>query len=141
VQVLWQSDDAESVIVRSPPVDLHGASSNVTTTLQVGQRWVLFAGGGGVGFVLLRVVVWMMAIRWREGLNVQQFGGRKFKVLQAALMRCPLWKRLGVLVFVVVVQDRHARVGIVAGLRADALVALRLARAERRFVLETERYS
>ena len=116
--------------MRSPPIDLQVASSNVTTTLQVGQRWVLFAGGRGVGpailywgelavfavlaltlgrsrrtplrthewlllglglstfswFVLLLVVVWMMAIRWREGLNVQVFGQRKFKVLQAALM-------------------------------------------------------
>ena len=130
VQIRWQSDDAASVIVRSPPVDLRVASSNVTTTLQVGQRWVLFAGGRGVGpailywgelavftvlaltlgrsrrtplrshewlllglglstfswFVLLLAVVWMMAIRWREGLNVQVVGKGKFKVLQTALM-------------------------------------------------------
>ena len=130
VQIRWQSDDAASVIVRSPPVDLRVASSNVTTTLQVGQRWVLFAGGRGVGpailywgelavfgvlafmlgrsrrtplrrhewlllglglstfswFALLLVVVWMMAIRWREGLNVQVVGKGKFKVLQTALM-------------------------------------------------------
>ncbi|HEY0801247.1 MAG TPA: hypothetical protein VGD54_10410, partial [Steroidobacteraceae bacterium] len=130
VQLRWQSDDADSVIVRSPPIDLQVASSNVTTTLQVGQRWVLLAGGRGVGpailywgelavfavlaltlgrsrrtplrthewlllglglstfswFALLLVVVWMMAIRWREGLNVQVFGQRKFKVLQAALI-------------------------------------------------------
>jgi hypothetical protein len=134
VQVRWQSDDAESIIVRSPPIDLQVASSNVTTTLQVGQRWVLFAGGRGVGpailywgelavfavlaltlgrsrrtplrthewlllglglstfswFALLLVVVWMMAIRWREGLNVQVFGQRKFKVLQAVLMSLSL---------------------------------------------------
>jgi hypothetical protein len=130
VLVRWQSDDADGVIVRSPPVDLQVASSNVTTTLQVGERWVLFAGGRGVGpailywgelavfavlaltlgrsrrtplltrewlllglglstfswLVLLLVVVWMMAIRWREGLNVQVFGRRKFKVMQAALV-------------------------------------------------------
>jgi hypothetical protein len=130
VQIRWQSDDVESAIVRSPPVDLQVASSNVTTTMQVGQRWILFAGGRGVGpailywgelavftvlaltfgrsrrtplrshewlllglglstfswFVLLLVVVWMLAIRWREDLNVQGFGQRKFKVLQAALM-------------------------------------------------------
>jgi len=134
VLVSWQSDDAESVIVRSPPIDLHVASSNVTTTLQVGQRWVLLAGGRGVGpailywgelavfavlaltlgrsrrtplrsrewlllglglstfswFALLLVVVWMMAIHWREGLNVQAFGQRKFRVLQAALISLSL---------------------------------------------------
>jgi hypothetical protein len=134
VLLRWQSDDAESVMVRSPPIDLHVVSSNVTTTLQVGQRWVLFAGGRGIGpailywgelavfavlaltlgrsrrtplrsrewlllglglstfswFVLLLVVVWMMAIRWREGLNVQVFGQRKFKVLQAALISLSL---------------------------------------------------
>jgi hypothetical protein len=130
VQLRWQSDDAESAIVRSPPIDMQVASSNVTTTLQVGQRWVLLAGGRGVGpailywgelavfavlaltlgrtrktplrthewlllglglstfswFALLLVVVWMTAIRWREGLNVQGFGQRRFRVLQAALI-------------------------------------------------------
>jgi hypothetical protein len=139
VLVSWQSDDAESVIVRSPPIDLHVASSNITTTLQVGQRRVLFAGGRGVGpailywgelavfaalaltigrsrstplrthewlllglglstfswFVLLLVVVWMMAIRWRESLNVQVYGQRKFKVLQAALIILSLAAVLG----------------------------------------------
>jgi hypothetical protein len=134
VQLRWQSDDADSAIVRSPPIDMQVASSNVTTTLQVGQRWVLFAGGRGVGpailywgevgvfavlalilgrsrktplhthewlllglglstfswFVLLLVVIWMMAIRWREGLNVQVFGRGKFKVLQATLMSLSL---------------------------------------------------
>jgi hypothetical protein len=134
VQIRWQSDDADSLIVRSPPVDLQVASSNVTTTLQVGQRWVLFAGGRGVGpailywgelvvfavlaltlgrsprtplrthewlllglglstfswFVLLLVVVWMMAIRSREVLNIQAFGPRKFKALQVALLALSL---------------------------------------------------
>ena len=33
MQVTWQSDDAENVIVRSPPIDLQVASSNVTTTM------------------------------------------------------------------------------------------------------------
>jgi hypothetical protein len=130
VQLRWQSDDAESAIVRSPPIDMQVASSNVTTTLQVGQRWVLLAGGRGVGpailywgelavfvvlaltlgrsratplrthewlllglglstfswFVLLLVVVWMMAIHWREGLKVEAFGPRKFKAVQVALI-------------------------------------------------------
>ena len=141
VQVRWQSDDADSVIVRSPPIDLQVASSNVTTTLQVGQRWVLFAGGRGVGpailywgelavfavlaltlgrsrrtplrthewlllglglstfswFVLLLVVVWMMAIRWRENLNVQLFGQGKFKLLQATLMALSLLAVFGLI--------------------------------------------
>lgn len=130
VQVTWQSDDAESVIVRAPHIDLQVASSNVTTTLQVGQRWVLLAGGRGVGpailywgelvvfvvlaltlgrsratplrthewlllglglstfswFVLLLVVVWMMAIHWREAVKVEAFGPRKFKAVQVALI-------------------------------------------------------
>jgi hypothetical protein len=106
------------------------ASSNVTTTLQVGQRWILFAGGRGVGpailywgelavfavlaltlgrsgntplrshewlllglglstfswFVLLLVVIWMMAIHWREKLDVQARREKEFKVLQVVLM-------------------------------------------------------
>jgi len=91
VQVDWQCDDAAGVI-RYPLVDQHVASSNVTTTLQVGQRWVLFAGGRGV----------------RPGNSVLGRG--------------------------------HAGVGLVAGLRADALVAFCLARAECRFVLGTKPY-
>src|SRR5258708_2440420 len=45
---------------------------------------------------------------------------------------------MGVLGVAVVVQSGHAGVGLVAGLRADALVALCLARAECRFVLGTK---
>jgi hypothetical protein len=139
VHVSWQSDDAERVIVRSPPIDLQVASSNVTTTLRVGQRWVLFAGGRGVGpailywgelavftvmalalgrsrrtplrthewlllglglstfswFVLLLVVIWMVAIRWRQGLNIELFGQKRFKILQAALMGLSIMAVLG----------------------------------------------
>ncbi len=130
VQIDWQSDDAMGMLVRAPTVDLKAVSSNVTTTLELGQRWILFAAGRGVGpailywgelavfvvlalmlgrspltplrshewlllglglstfswFVLLLAVVWMSAIRWREGLNVQMFGRRNFKLLQAALI-------------------------------------------------------
>src|SRR5207248_3198494 len=53
VELRWQSEDADGVIVRSPPIDLQVASSNVTTTLQVGERWVLLAGGRGVGPAIL----------------------------------------------------------------------------------------
>jgi hypothetical protein len=130
VQVDWQSDITAGVITRSPPVDLQVASSNVTTTLQVGQRWVLFAGGRGVGpailywgelvfftvfalalgrsrytplrtyewlllglglstfswSALLLVAVWMFAMRWREGLQMEALGQGTFKFLQAALV-------------------------------------------------------
>jgi hypothetical protein len=52
------------------------------------HEWLLLGLGLSTfsWFALLLVVVWMMAIRWREGLNVQMFGPRKFKVLQAALI-------------------------------------------------------
>jgi len=141
VQVDWQSDDAAGVITRSPRVDLQVASSNVTTTLQVGQRWVLFAGGRGVGpvilywgelvfftvlalalgrsrytplrthewlllglglstfswSVLLLVVVWMFAMRWREGLQIEVLGQRTFKFLQLALVVLSCVAALGLL--------------------------------------------
>jgi|HubBroStandDraft_1064217.scaffolds.fasta_scaffold00560_26 hypothetical protein len=141
VQVDWQSDDAASVITRSPKVDLQVASSNVTTTLEVGQRWVLFAGGRGVGpailywgelvfftvlalalgrsrytplrthewlllglglstfswSVLLLVVVWMFAMRWREGLQIEALGPGTFKFLQAALVVLSCVATLGLL--------------------------------------------
>jgi hypothetical protein len=141
VQIDWQSDEAAGVITRSPPVDLHVASSNVTTTLQVGQRWVLFAGGRGVGpailfwgelvfftvlalalgrsrytplrtyewlllglglstfswLVLLLVVVWMFAMRWREGLRIEALSQGTFKLLQAALVVLSCAAALGLL--------------------------------------------
>jgi len=141
VQVDWQSDDAAGVITRSPLVDLQVASSNVTTTLQVGQRWVLFAGGRGVGpailywgelvfftvlalalgrsrytplrthewlllglglstfswSVLLLVVLWMFAMRWREGLQIEVLGQGTFKFLQAALVALSCAAALGLL--------------------------------------------
>jgi len=141
VQVDWQSDDAAGVITRSPLVDLQVASSNVTTTLQVGQRWVLFAGGRGVGpailywgelvfftvlalalgrsrytplrthewlllglglstfswSVLLLVVLWMFAMRWREGLQIEVLGQGTFKFLQAALLVLSCAAALGLL--------------------------------------------
>jgi hypothetical protein len=185
------------VIVRSPVVDLKVASSNVSTTLQVGQRWILFAGGRGVGpailywgelvvfavlaltlgrsgstplrtyewlllglglstfswFVLLLVFLWMMAIGWRENLDVQTRRPTEFKILQVAFMilsvaavfrgslvvHGPISESttpcLGVFSVLVVVQNRHARLGSMAGLRADALVAPGLARAECRRLL------
>jgi len=141
VQVDWQSDDAAGVITRSPPIDLQVASSNVTTTLQVGQRWVLFAGGRGVGpailywgelvffavlalalgrsrytplrtyewlllglglstfswSVLLLVVVWMFAMRWRAGLQIEVLGPGAFKLLQATLVVLSCVAGLGLL--------------------------------------------
>ena len=52
------------------------------------HEWLLLGLGLSTffWFALLLVVVWMVAIRWREGLNVQVFGERQFKVLQAALI-------------------------------------------------------
>ena len=141
VQVDWQSDDAAGVITRSPAVDLRVGSSNVTTTLQVGERWVLFAGGRGVGpailywgelvffavlalalgrsrytplrthewlllglglstfswSVLLLVVVWMFAMRWREALQIEVLGRGTFKLLQAALVLLSCVAALGLL--------------------------------------------
>ena len=141
VQVDWQSDEADGVIVRSPPVNLAVASSNVTTTLEVGQRWVLFAGGRGVGpailywgelaifailasllgrsrstplpthewlllglglstfswSVMLLAVLWMMAMRWREGLSVEGLGRSTFNGLQVALMALTLLAIVGLI--------------------------------------------
>jgi hypothetical protein len=141
VRVSWQSDEADALIIRSPLIDLQVASSNVTTTLQVGQRWILFAGGRGVGpailywgelvfftllavvlgrsrntplpthewlllglglstfswSVMLLVIIWMIAIRWREGLNIQMFTPRTFKLLQATLVALSLMAVLGLI--------------------------------------------
>ncbi|HEY2683412.1 MAG TPA: hypothetical protein VGI93_07890 [Steroidobacteraceae bacterium] len=53
VAISWQSDAAQTAMVHAPAVDLNLASSNISTTLDVGARWVLFAGGRGVGPAIL----------------------------------------------------------------------------------------
>jgi hypothetical protein len=116
VQIKWQSSDAVALRARVPKIDLQVPSSNVGTVVRMpGDRWVLYAGGGGVGpailywgelivfivlamalgrsrraplrshewlllglglstfswSVLLLFVVWMFAMRWREGFAVE----------------------------------------------------------------------
>jgi hypothetical protein len=131
VQVNWQSRDGAAVRTRVPDIDLKLPSSNVSTAVRMpSDRWVLYAGGGGVGpailywgelivfivlaivlgrsrrsplrshewlllglglstfswSVLLLFVLWMFAMRWREGLAVELLSLRKFNLLQAVLM-------------------------------------------------------
>jgi hypothetical protein len=50
VQIDWQSDDSATLRTRLPRVNLQVPSSNVTTEVHMqGDRWVLFAGGSGIG--------------------------------------------------------------------------------------------
>jgi hypothetical protein len=54
VQIDWQSDDSATLRMRLPRVNLQVTSSNVTTEVHMpGDRWVLFAGGSGVGPAIL----------------------------------------------------------------------------------------
>jgi hypothetical protein len=54
VQINWQSDDGTALLTRPPRVDLEVPSSNIGTVVRVpGDRWVLYAGGSGVGPVIL----------------------------------------------------------------------------------------
>jgi hypothetical protein len=54
VQIAWQSSDAAKLITRTPDIDLELPSSNVSATLRMpAGRWVLYAGGPGVGPVIL----------------------------------------------------------------------------------------
>jgi hypothetical protein len=131
VQVNWQSSGGAGMRTRVPDIELRLPSSNVSTVVRIpSDRWVLYAGGAGVGpailywgevivfivlaillgrsrrsplrsyewlllglglstfswSVLLLFVLWMFAMRWREGLAVEQLSKRKFNLLQAALM-------------------------------------------------------
>jgi hypothetical protein len=130
VQIKWQSSDAAALRTRVPKIDLQVSSSNVSTVVRMpSDRWVLYAGGGGVGpailywgelivfivlaialgrsrrtplrsyewlllglglstfswSVLLLFVVWMFAMRWRQGIAVEGLSDRKFNLLQSAL--------------------------------------------------------
>jgi hypothetical protein len=131
VQINWQSDDGTSLLARLPRVDLEVPSSNIGTMVRIpGDRWVLYAGGSGIGpvilywgelivFFLLAVLLgrmhraplrsyewlilglglstfswsalllfatWIFAMRWREGIAVEQLSARKFNLLQVILI-------------------------------------------------------
>jgi hypothetical protein len=54
VQISWQTDAAASLVTRLQPVDLQVPSSNIATVVRIpADRWVLYAGGSGVGPVIL----------------------------------------------------------------------------------------
>jgi hypothetical protein len=54
VQINWQSSDGAGVRTRVPDIDLQLPSSNVSTAVRMpGDRWVLYAGGSGVGPAIL----------------------------------------------------------------------------------------
>ena len=54
IHVAWQGDQGAGLQTRAPAVDLHNASSNVhVAVLLPADRWVLYAGGRGVGPAIL----------------------------------------------------------------------------------------
>jgi len=54
VQINWQSDEGTSLVTRLPAVDLEVPSSNIGTVVRIpSDRWVLYAGGRGIGPVIL----------------------------------------------------------------------------------------
>ncbi len=54
VQIDWQLDGGSSLLTRLPRVDLPAASSNVGVVVRMpGDRWVLHAGGSGIGPAIL----------------------------------------------------------------------------------------
>lgn len=54
VQIRWQSDEGVSLHTQAPTVDLQTASSNISSVLRLpADRWVLYAGGAGVGPAIL----------------------------------------------------------------------------------------
>lgn len=54
VQINWQYSEGAALLTRAPKIDLELPSSNVNTVLRMPEaRWVLFAGGGGVGPAIL----------------------------------------------------------------------------------------
>jgi hypothetical protein len=54
IQVDWQRDTGAGLRTRAPAVDLGNASSNISVTLRLpADRWVLLAGGRGVGPAVL----------------------------------------------------------------------------------------
>jgi hypothetical protein len=82
VQVDWTQDQPVGVLTRSATIDLHAAASNVRTGISLpADRWVLFAGGPGVGPAILywgEVVVFlalavMLARSGRSPLNMREW--------------------------------------------------------------------
>jgi hypothetical protein len=72
VRINWQSSDGATAFTRISPVDLNVASSNVSTVMRMpGDRWVLYAGGDGIGPAILYwgelVVFVLLAINLGRG--------------------------------------------------------------------------
>jgi hypothetical protein len=54
VQINWQSDAGAGIVTRLPHVDLEVPSSNVGIVVRIpADRWVLYAGGSGIGPAIL----------------------------------------------------------------------------------------
>jgi hypothetical protein len=54
VQINWQSDDGATLVTRMQHVDLEVPSSNVGAVVRIpADRWILYAGGSGVGPAIL----------------------------------------------------------------------------------------
>jgi hypothetical protein len=54
ISVMWQTDAVPGLVTRTERVELGAPASNVTTTINLPEtRWILFAGGGGVGPAVL----------------------------------------------------------------------------------------
>jgi hypothetical protein len=54
VEIKWQSEEGARVFTRPSPVDLQVPSSNISTTVRLpADRWVLYAGGSGIGPAIL----------------------------------------------------------------------------------------
>jgi hypothetical protein len=54
VQINWQSDEGTMLLTRLPHMDLEVPSSNIGTVVRIpGDRWVLCAGGSGIGPAIL----------------------------------------------------------------------------------------
>jgi hypothetical protein len=54
VQINWQSDDGATLVTRLPRVDLEVNSSNVGIVVRIpADRWILYAGGSGIGPAIL----------------------------------------------------------------------------------------
>jgi hypothetical protein len=107
VQINWKSDDGTSLLTRLPRVDLEVPSSNIGTVVRIpGDRWVLYAGGSGIGpvisywgelivFFLLAVLLGRMrraplrSYEWLTlGLGLSTFSCRRYCYLQPGFLPC-----------------------------------------------------